>query len=304
MSGSKDTKIILWDLISESGIVKLQGHRDAITGLKLLDDVLISSSNDSFLKIWDLMTFACIENVSTSRGSIGSIEIIDDKYLVLGLEDASLKVYSIDSKILGLKKSHTSGTVPNELLDSDGNLVKSLVEIGNLERSSKEKVLNLKLLNGFLGVQSADSMIEFYKIRSEQELEKKLARRKKRNKDSEHEITLGITDHIPKVAQLKVSAKTKSFDFEKEKQDGTFRVLVQLTNNTLEWHEMIIGKKESETRLLSEISWQGHRSDIRALSLSSDDQMYASGSSSNILRLNFRFDENLEYRLSRMCSYF
>lgn len=286
ISGSKDTKIIIWDLLSESGIVKLQGHRDAITGLKLLDDVLISSSSDSFIKIWDLKTWSCIENISTSRGSIGAIEIINDIYLVLGLEDASLKVFSINSHILGLKKSHTSGTVPDELLDADGNLKKCFVEIGNLERSSKEKVLNLKLLKGFLGVQGADSLIEFYKIRSEHELEKKLARRKKRNKDSEQEISLAITDHIPKVAQLKVSAKAKSFDFEMGKQEGSLRLLVQLTNNTLEWHEIVIGKKESETRLLSEISWQGHRSDIRALALSSDDHMYASGSSSKILLIN------------------
>ena len=133
----------------------------------MIDDVLFSSANDSLIKIWDLKTFNCIENVSTSRGSIGAIEVINDKYLVLGLEDASLKVYGIDSNILNLKKSQISGNTPKELLDADGNLVKSLVEIGNLERSSKEKVLNLKLLNNYLGVQGADSIIEFYKIRSE-----------------------------------------------------------------------------------------------------------------------------------------
>jgi U3 small nucleolar RNA-associated protein 12 len=290
--------------VSESGIIKLQGHKDAITGLMLLEDVLISSANDSFLKIWDLKTFACIENVSTSRGAIGAIQVINGKYLVLGLEDSSLKVYNIDSRILNLKKSHTSGTVPGELLDSDGNLIKCLVEIGNLERASKEKVLNIKLLDNFLGVQSADSVVEFYKIRSDQELEKKLARRRKRNKDSEQEVTLSITDYIPKIAQLKVSAKTKSFDFElKEKQSDHFRVLVQLTNNTLEWHEMIIGKKEAETRLLSEISWQGHRSDVRALALSSDDQMYASGSSGKVFELNVRFGQDMEYRVTRVYSY-
>jgi U3 small nucleolar RNA-associated protein 12 len=290
--------------VSESGIIKLQGHKDAITGLMLLEDVLISSANDSFLKIWDLKTFACIENVSTSRGAIGAIQVINGKYLVLGLEDSSLKVYNIDSRILNLKKSHTSGTVPGELLDSDGNLIKCLVEIGNLERASKEKVLNIKLLDNFLGVQSADSVVEFYKIRSDQELEKKLARRRKRNKDSEQEVTLSITDYIPKIAQLKVSAKTKSFDFElKEKQSDHFRVLVQLTNNTLEWHEMIIGKKEAETRLLSEISWQGHRSDVRALALSSDDQMYASGSSGKVFELNIRFGKDMEYRVTRVYSY-
>ena len=60
LSGSKDTKIIIWDLLSESGIIKLQGHKDSITGLKLIDDLLFSSSNDNFIKIWDLNTFACI----------------------------------------------------------------------------------------------------------------------------------------------------------------------------------------------------------------------------------------------------
>ena len=174
-------------------------------------------------------------------------------------------------------------------MDKDGNLLRSLQDIGNLERSSKEKVLNIKLIQNWLGIQGSDSIIEFFKIRADDELEKKIARRKKRNKVES--VELSVTDYIPKVAQLKVSAKAKSFDFEfLERETATFRILVHLTNNSLEWHEMSIGKKESETRLLSEISRQGHRSDVRALALSWDDNMYASGSSSKVFYIDIFLD--------------
>ncbi len=32
-SGSKDTDIIVWDLVAETGQYKLRGHKDQVTGL-------------------------------------------------------------------------------------------------------------------------------------------------------------------------------------------------------------------------------------------------------------------------------
>lgn len=36
-SGGRDTDVILWDLVTESGMFRLRGHKDAITALRLLE---------------------------------------------------------------------------------------------------------------------------------------------------------------------------------------------------------------------------------------------------------------------------
>jgi U3 small nucleolar RNA-associated protein 12 len=36
-SGGRDTDVILWDLVTESGMFRLRGHKDAVTALRLLE---------------------------------------------------------------------------------------------------------------------------------------------------------------------------------------------------------------------------------------------------------------------------
>lgn len=84
-SGGLDTFIVLWDLVAECGIVRLSGHRGAVTRLRFLpaslledgdhdsssaNNVLISSSKDSFVKCWDLDTNHCFHTfVSADKRS-------------------------------------------------------------------------------------------------------------------------------------------------------------------------------------------------------------------------------------------
>lgn len=130
--------------------------------------------------------------------------------------------------------------------------------------------------------------MEIYKIRSSEELAKKLARRKRRQREKgniedangEETLTLGLTDRIPKCAQIKAAAKIKSFDIRPLKgAPESMRILCHLTNNSIQVHEYTYGKEDQEHRLLSTIEMQGHRSDVRALALSWDDELFASGSS-------------------------
>ena len=53
-SGSADSDIYVWDLVSNTAVLKLKGHKDAVTGLaflkKGLNQFIISVSKDTQMK--------------------------------------------------------------------------------------------------------------------------------------------------------------------------------------------------------------------------------------------------------------
>lgn len=109
-SGSKDTDLIVWDLVGEVGLFKLRGHKDQITALHFLQlssdngetvdgqvdgdtqmtngDVdgavdhagfLLTTSKDALIKIWDLESQHCIEtHVAQSNGECWSMGVYPD----------------------------------------------------------------------------------------------------------------------------------------------------------------------------------------------------------------------------------
>ena len=73
-SGSADTYIIIYDLLSDSALFKLIGHNEQITQMAIFtyssstkgneQDILISASKDGLLKLWDLEKQSCILTTS------------------------------------------------------------------------------------------------------------------------------------------------------------------------------------------------------------------------------------------------
>lgn len=113
-SGSKDTNIIIWDIVSETGLYKyantildrretnpthrLRGHKDMVTDCKFLEksNKLVTSSKDSFMKIWDLETQHCVQTIVTHRNEVWSFDIDDDETrLVTGASDDKIRVWSL-----------------------------------------------------------------------------------------------------------------------------------------------------------------------------------------------------------------
>jgi U3 small nucleolar RNA-associated protein 12 len=82
-SGGSDGTVVLWDIVSESGLYRLIGHRGPITDITFVSieqattskplDVLISSSCDSLIKIWDLHQQCCIQTIASHRGEVTSV---------------------------------------------------------------------------------------------------------------------------------------------------------------------------------------------------------------------------------------
>ena len=72
-SGSKDTDVIVWDVVAESGLYRLKGHKDGITDLAFAganDDLLISCSKDTLVKVWMLQSQHCIQTLVGHRHQV------------------------------------------------------------------------------------------------------------------------------------------------------------------------------------------------------------------------------------------
>lgn len=76
-SGSRDSEIIIWDLVGETGLVRLRGHSNAITGLLFVaTNCLLSVSRDTLAKVWDLGSEHCVETVIVHHAEITDLCVI------------------------------------------------------------------------------------------------------------------------------------------------------------------------------------------------------------------------------------
>lgn len=83
-SGSSDGSVVLWDIIAETGLFRLLGHRGGITDIKFvnlrktesttgIDDYLITSSLDGLVKVWDLNGQCCTQTIPNHKGEVWGI---------------------------------------------------------------------------------------------------------------------------------------------------------------------------------------------------------------------------------------
>lgn len=93
------------------------------------------------------------------------------------------------------------------------------------------------------------------------------------------------SDELEYIVTLRAGSRVRGFAFTKdvggEGDSGVLRLFMALHNNSLELHSVTTGgvDKGSSSRLLT-LDSHGHRSDVRAVCLSSDDSMMASTCSS------------------------
>ncbi|KAJ3254442.1 hypothetical protein HK103_007160 [Boothiomyces macroporosus] len=276
-SGSADTDVILWDVVAEIGLNRFKGHKDQVTyqipnSTNNLNH-LISGSKDTLVKVWDITAECCVENIVSHRGEVWALAV-QGSMLLTGAGDGQLRLWEINFENLAKK------LIDNAQQES-AEIEKSIELVGNIEKQSKERVMSIKFHSDeFFGVQGNDKLIEIFKIRNEQELKKRLARKKKRAKD-DMEVELELSDKISVFNTIKTFSKIRSFDLAKGANKNQLRVLAHHSSNILELYQLDLDEKEP-AKLISSIDLPGHRTDIRTLCLSEDDELLASGSSDMI----------------------
>ena len=339
-SGSKDTDIIVWDLIAETGLYKLRGHENQVTGLKFLQhktaqatngegeadqemDVgylgnsdagqlgfLLTTSKDARIKLWDLNSQHCVEtHLAQSNGECWALDVSpDDSGCITGGNDGELKIWSIDLRGLANTTRQSSKNASRRYLK----------ERGSLYRQTKDRTIAAKFhpQGKYIAAHGPERAIELWRIRSEVEVRKTLARKRKRRREkllaaqdkkqaaglvngeetTEDISAADLTDVIVPYVIVRTGGKVRSIDWGRGRTNKTLHLLSANTNNELELYT--IPTKQSEKTSKSEnppeynrafgVNLPGHRTDVRSIALSSDDRMLASSSNGSLKIWNTR----------------
>ncbi|KAL8686622.1 MAG: hypothetical protein Q9218_006977 [Villophora microphyllina] len=339
-SGSKDTDVIIWDLVAEVGLYKLRGHENQLTGLHflhprgkasrsdsqnengdenseaLIDGVsnrsafLLTTSKDAKIKLWDLESRHCIEtHLAQSNGECWALDLSPDgSGCVTAGNDGELKIWSIDMLGLGQSTLQVNG-------DADQ---KYLRERGSLYRQNKDRTIGVKFhpQGKFIAAHGSEKAIEVWRIRSEIEVQKTLARKRKRRREKllaaqtskanselatgddagEDLTTAEITDVIVPYVIVRTGGKVRSADWGRGRVSKALHLLSANTNNELELYGIPTKSAERKTKpedppeynRAFAIDMPGHRADVRSVVLSSDDRMLASSSNGALKIWNVR----------------
>ncbi|KAK9290842.1 hypothetical protein L1049_009046 [Liquidambar formosana] len=302
-SGSKDNDIILWDAVGETGLFRLQGHRDQVTDLAFLDSAkkLISSSKDKFLRVWDLETQHCVQIMSGHHSEIWSIDIDpEERYLVTGSSDPELRFYTIKHDLVGGESlSKVNGT---EIVSNEDLLVQNkwqvLKHFGEIQRQSKYRVATVRFnkSGNLLACQVAGKTIDIFcvldMVESKRKAKRRLNRKKEKkslkgaveateNGDANHGVSEGdspivtVPDVFKLLQTIRASKKICSISFCPITPKSSLATLaLSLNNNLLEIYSI---ESSSSTKTLA-FELMGHRSDVRSVTLSSDNSLLMSTS--------------------------
>lgn len=338
-SGAKDTDIIIWDLVAEVGLFKLRGHKDRITGLHFLntgassredtepaqDDglaastqndtegFLLTTGKDSLIKIWDIASQHCIEtHVAQSNGECWALSVFPDASgCITAGNDGEMKVWSVDLAGLYQLTQHLDRPLDQRYLR----------DRGVLHRQGKDKASELHFhpRENYFSVHGSEKAIEIWRIRSEDEVRRGLARKRKRQREklattaatahqqghetqeetdekAENLSSADITDIFVSHVIVRTGGRIRSANWVRGKSTKAIELLVSTANNQLELYKVPLKERSKKaksdelpdyTRTFS-VDQAGHRADIRALTLSSDDRMLASASNGGLKIWNIR----------------
>ncbi|XP_073009438.1 uncharacterized protein [Typha latifolia] len=288
-SGSKDCDVILWDVVGEAGIFRLRGHRDQVTDLAFLDSgkKLVTCSKDKFMRVWDLETQHCMQIIGGHHSEIWSLDVNPkETFLVSGSADLELRFYQI---------KHDAEEIENS---SKWEVLK---QFGEIQRQSKDRVAAVRFnkSGNLLACQVAGKTVDIYRVLDDAEAMRKAKRRVHRKKEkvlakamvegnengividplSGQELqhpTVVVSDVFKLLQVLRVSKKICSIAFcpSASPKSGLATLSLSLNNNMLETY-LVDSSKVSK---LHSIELQGHRSDIRSVTLNSEGNLLMSTS--------------------------
>ncbi|XP_050227570.1 uncharacterized protein LOC126677138 [Mercurialis annua] len=301
-SGSKDNDVILWDVVGETGLFRLRGHRDQVTDLVFLDSgkKLVSSSKDKFLRVWDLDTQHCMQILSGHHSEIWSIDVDpEEKYLVTGSADPELRFYTIKQDSMnGQGLSNGNGMDIVKAGDSSTQSKWEILKLfGEIQRQNKDRVAMVRFnkSGNLLACQVAGKTVDIFNVLDENEAKHKAKRRLHRKKEKKSaKAAIGATENSDAITEedggvlmvtvsdvfklrqtIRAGKKICSISFNPITPRNALATLaLSLNNNSLEFYSV---ETTTATKSLS-IELQGHRSDVRSVTLSSDNTLLMSTS--------------------------
>ncbi|CAG0920402.1 unnamed protein product [Notodromas monacha] len=245
VSGGKDSDIVVWDLVKESGLFRLKGHKGPITGLKFfpgfrqlwknadpdekLDAVderklLASSGKDGMMKFWDLGTRHCCFTLAVPATEIYCFEFIGPSLtnrnairFLVGSAQTEVGVWEATEVDRSTRQSTmTNGATENlDDLENEGKWFRT-ERIGSIIRGTKGRTTFLSFMPStrMLLVAGQDRKIEVFRVCAEAECKKRLKKRMKKAAERDggvvEEVTLdgvGLVDQIVRRNEAAVTAQ-------------------------------------------------------------------------------------------------
>lgn len=284
LSSSKDTFLKLWNLTTQHCIETVVGHRSEAWSFayNAASNVLVSGGGEGEVKCWK------VDNDVLASG----VAAIVDEAAPTG-----------ESSTVGKKKLKRA-IAPIAALS-----LPSPNHTHNITQISFHPTLPV------LAIHSGERAVDVFRLRTEEELRKKLARRRRRDRekkekgkaagkgkgkgkavegeDDDDEMDGGDDaengeiewrDRLAVWSTIRTSGKIRNFSFapETQKSKGEVQILTSLANNSLEVYNLPPPASSKapavEPIKLLTLDLPGHRSDVRCLAVSSDDQLIASAS--------------------------
>ena len=290
-SGSRDTNVIVWDVINECGLYRLKGHKGPLTSLSFDDErnVLVSSSKDTFIKFWDLNVQHCFKTVTEHIMEVWDFALVKN-YLISGTSDSELRVFkltyndrSLNSLEPNMKKLRVEESdSENEDDDFDAGILK-VERIGSLLRQSQDKLAHISVDSDerIFACHGSDNTIELFLVCSEEEVKKRLQKRAKKERrkngtsESSELPTPTIQEEFRRLKVIKASGKVRQIEVKVVKDQCLINI--STANNLIEtFKQDLEDAKNSEPTKLRSFDFQGHRSDARCVAFSSCSTAIAS----------------------------
>ncbi|KAM7318199.1 hypothetical protein ACRRTK_022936 [Alexandromys fortis] len=242
--GEKDTDVIIWDVINESGLYRLKGHKDAVTHALFLRErnLLVTSGKDTMVKWWDLDNQHCFKTMVGHRTEVwGLVLVSEEKRLITGAADSELRAWDIaylqeiddpeepePKKIKEGLRTQDTPEAEDGALEADEaseeDRILSCRKAGSIMREGRDRVVSLAVdkTGRILACHGNDSVLEVFCILSKAEVQKKMDKKLKKarkkaklntdsgEEDPETSVSVTLQDEIHRVANIKTSSKIKS----------------------------------------------------------------------------------------------
>jgi len=270
ISGSKDTDIVLWDLVAQTGLFRLKGHKQEVTDLCFLSGGVkaMSASKDMLIKVWNLDQQHCEQTLVGHRSPVWSLAANNHKTRVLtASSDQSIRAIEFEPS----------------------TQIWRLME-GSVTRGTAERAAMIKFSQGgnLVACQSAGKTLEILRVRQGEEVHKRMKRRlrklkEKGKEENESERETHVSDGLEPLAQIRTDHKMRAFAFVSASASKS-ELVVSYTANHMELYSLEIQhgpkrNRELQLKRTRELELQGHRTDVRAMALSSDDSLLLTAAS-------------------------
>uniref|UniRef100_A0A5S6QYA0 F-box domain-containing protein n=1 Tax=Trichuris muris TaxID=70415 RepID=A0A5S6QYA0_TRIMR len=95
VSGSYDTTLKVWDLVSSQCFETLRGHAAAVLCLQFDHEKIVSGSADDTIRMWDLRTCTCVMTMQKAHDAAVTCLQFNDRQIVSGSLDCTIKFWDV-----------------------------------------------------------------------------------------------------------------------------------------------------------------------------------------------------------------